>query len=921
MNPSHRRYLVNELIRGISDIGPQFESFGQRVMDYLVDEPLIHRGQNKKDFPVGHTIDTYSQSGEIAAEYSADEKYFDVPLKKLFSDYRHIRSNHPQAKTIYLLSAQECGPKLATQLTNIGNRLAKRKGITVKVYDSRRIAEFIVDELLLNDDAVDNLASLLAPLQRVRDEYAATNLVPAQSESYVRQNDVINEITSQIRRDRVVTIAGVSGSGKSENAVAVSKEMASEFEIVIWVVATDLRDLAELQGLEVERRGRRVNIDTLLKQRSCFLILDDLRTPLTKEQLQRHTDARSAVLVTRQIAEEGDYRIPDLDDESALKILQSGIASECPSHVLEKVHATAAGHALTLRLMNAGVRASSWEDLYHDCDAIGEYRDEERVQRLADRLLGRLRGSLERELALFLWTGSDRVDRSFARRAIAPVGLRKLEGSCLVSADRHDVVRLHEVIWSALRSSGIPVHRYETHLSQSMESHIEHLAFVPGEALNFLNFCQIHKAHLQQLLSVNPKRSTCLYCLAHAWLDDEIDSTILPDPKELSTDLETGAVRQDIDVSAFCEVLECHYRRDKLDHGFEVAREKLGNRIPLYSKVAESKTISERGRRTVLHHKAKALRNLKLYDEATELAESVAAAYNSPATDLLLARLLLYGDVASVERGRTLLLKILDDAKTKPEEAEISVVLASIETLGWGLLNKAIPNALPEALEQYGKLVAEFIMSSAARGFDQAFVSFANIGRALRYHDESLFVEVLKSLGTVRPEDARDDKERGAWGSIFLSASDARSIENTQEYAQLALNFFDALSNQNDFILQQKGHALCSLSRYEDAREVLQPLVVRTPNPWNRYWLAKALGELGDLDTAIAMIDEALDEPKAVKFKAALYERRFDLRSKRGDAGAIEDLQNAHIACVDDKYRGALAKRLNELRSRLNVND
>ena len=93
MNPSHRRYLVNELIRGISDIGPQFESFGQRVMDHLVKEPLIHRGQNKKDFPVGHTIDSYSQSGEIAAEYSADEKYFEMPLKNAVRNFlRNLRT-------------------------------------------------------------------------------------------------------------------------------------------------------------------------------------------------------------------------------------------------------------------------------------------------------------------------------------------------------------------------------------------------------------------------------------------------------------------------------------------------------------------------------------------------------------------------------------------------------------------------------------------------------------------------------------------------------------------------------------------------------------------------------------------------------------------------------------------------------------
>lgn len=913
MNSIHRTYLVNELIRGIAAIGPQFEQFGQRVTNYLIDLPLIHRGLNAQGHPVGNTIDSYSANGEIAAEYSAEKNYFQKPFKKLIGDLQHVCKNHPQAERIYLLSAQECGPKLGTRLTNIRAWLERRKGITVEVYDARRIAEFVVDDLLLNDEAIQILSPLLAPLERVRNEYAVTNLVPAQNENYLRQDAIVNDISDQIRKHRVAAIAGVSGSGKSETAVAVATDLAEEFEIVIWAVATDLQDLVELRGWDVERRGRRVNIDTLLKERSCLLVLDDLRLSLTLEQLKEHTNAKSAILVTRQQFHERDYRIVDLNDADASQILQHGIATPCPPEVLAKVRETAAGHPLTLRLMNAGVKQSSWGDLYADCDAIAEYQDAQRVQRFADRMLGRLRQSSERELALFLWLGAARIDRSFARRVLAPVGLRKLEAACLLSADRPDVVRLHEVVWSALRGSGIPIYRYETEFATGMETHIEQLAFIPGETLNFFNYCQLHQRHLYELLKQNPRRSTCLYCLAHAWSDEEIDVALLPDPKELCSAIQTGSTLEDIDISAFCELLECLYRRDKIDHGIDVAREKLAGRLDLYSKAADSKGLSAYGRRTALHHKAKALRNLRRFDEATQLGESIAAQYHSSATNLLLARLLLYGDKAAVERARSLLLQILDDAKTAPDKAEISVVLASIETLGWGLLTKAIPNALAEALAVYGELVADYITSSAARGFDQAFVSFAAIARALRYHDEDTFLRVLQSLGRVRPEDARDDKERAAWGHIFLSASEARSIDKPKEYLGLALEFYDALKDPEPFIRQQKGHALCRLSRFDEARAVLQPLVDEQPNPWNRYWLSKVLANSKEFDRAIALIDDALAEPKAAKFKAALFEQRFEIRKARADADAIDDLRKAHEACLDGKYKGALAKKLAEL--------
>lgn len=910
MNPIHRTYLANELIRGIATIGPQFELFGQKVANYLIDEPLIHRGLNAQGHPVGNTIDSYSANGDIAAEYSAEQSYFQKPFKKLIGDYQHVRANHPQATQVYLLSAQQCGPKLGTRLTNIRARIQLRNHIIVEVYDARRIAEFIVDSLLLNDEAIQTLSPLLAPLERVRNEYAVTNLVPTQNENYLRQAAIINDVSDQIRKQRVAAIAGVSGSGKSETSVAVATDLAGEFEIVIWVVATDLQDLVELCGLDVERRGRRVNVDTLLKERSCLLVLDDLRLPLTLEQLKGHTNAKSAILVTRQQFHDGDYRIADLNDGDASKILQHDIATPCPPEVLAKVRETVAGHPLTLRLMNAGVKQSSWKDLYADCDAIAEYQDAQRVQRFADRLLGRLRSSLERELALFLWSGAARIDRSFARRVLSPVGIRKLEAACMLSADRQDVVRLHEVVWSALKGSGIPIHRHETAFATGMETHIEQLAFIPGEALNFLNFCQLHQRHLHELLKQNPRRSTCLYCLTHAWSDEEIDVALLPDPKELCSAIQTGATREDIDISAFCELLECLYRRDKIDHGIDVARDKLAVRLDLYSKAADSNGVSAYGRRTALHHKAKALRNLRRFDEATNLGELIAAQDYSPATNLLLARLLLYGDVAAVERARSLLLRILDDAKTAPDKAEISVVLASIETLGWGLLKKAIPNALADALTEYGELVADYITSSAARGFDQAFVSFAAIGRALRYYDEDAFLRVLRSLGRVRPEDARDDKERAAWGNIFLSASEARTIDKSQEYLGLALEFYDSLKAPDPFIRQQQGHALCRLLRFNDARAVLEPLVAEQPNPWNRYWLSVALADNNEFDRAIALIDDALVEPKAANFKAALFEQRFDLRKARGDVDAIDDLRKAQDACVDGKHKGAISRKL-----------
>jgi hypothetical protein len=185
MSASHRNYLINELVKGFETIGPGFEAFGTRLVDYLVNNKMQHRGLNIQGHPVGHTVDSVSETGEVAAEYSAKTDYFNAPFKKIFKDLRHSRNFHTQTKRILLLSSQECGPMAHTRLINLRSRVKKCMQLDMEIYDSRKQAEFIFDHLLLNDSAVDALAPYLAPLEKVRNEFAATNLVPQLTDGYL----------------------------------------------------------------------------------------------------------------------------------------------------------------------------------------------------------------------------------------------------------------------------------------------------------------------------------------------------------------------------------------------------------------------------------------------------------------------------------------------------------------------------------------------------------------------------------------------------------------------------------------------------------------------------------------------------------------------------------------------------------------
>jgi hypothetical protein len=114
MTPAFRQYLINELIHGIGSIGQHFEAFGQRLVDFVVDVPMKHRGLNSEGQPVGHAVDSVSEAGDVVAEYSAEKDYFNRPYSKIRKDWRHAVALHPQVRRILLISGREAGPKAMT---------------------------------------------------------------------------------------------------------------------------------------------------------------------------------------------------------------------------------------------------------------------------------------------------------------------------------------------------------------------------------------------------------------------------------------------------------------------------------------------------------------------------------------------------------------------------------------------------------------------------------------------------------------------------------------------------------------------------------------------------------------------------------------------------------------------------------------
>ncbi len=125
-----------------------------------------------------------------------------------------------------------------------------------------------------------NLPNTFPPLRSV-DEFP--NNLPSQLTSFVGRDSEIDEIKASLQRDRLVTLVGSAGVGKTRCAIQVGAEVLAEFEEGVWLV--ELASISDpghvtaviAQSLKLAGESSRPLIETILARlsRGRFLIILD----------------------------------------------------------------------------------------------------------------------------------------------------------------------------------------------------------------------------------------------------------------------------------------------------------------------------------------------------------------------------------------------------------------------------------------------------------------------------------------------------------------------------------------------------------------------------------------------------------------------------------------------------------------------
>lgn len=898
MNPKRRAALIDRLAESIGYIGPDFERFGGLFLEFVLGLPINNQGLNLVGYPVSGVIDSVGDDDRLVAEYSDIEDYFVGSMPKAESDLTKALHRKSTAEVVFLLSGRRRAPKNAQAFETRVRAWPTMVRKALHLWGAEEIAARLVDELLFDDRAVEQLARFVPEFERIHDEEAASHAVPAPDRQQLVRSDVDAEIARRLESSKCIAITGIGGLGKSAAAAAFAIKHREDFNLTIWLDPGEISRPEDLASVPLRRGGDLRNVAFLLKTRACLLVVDDAAPGISVDGLANLCGPKSRIIVTQRIASPGSFDLPFFSKTEARSMLEHA-GPDYPEPVFDVVWNTAGGHALSLGLISAVVRNGvSWPDVALDCGSIGAF-DDTRGQLLADRLLGRLRHSLGRELSVFAWSGSSVCPADFLESEIDPHGVRKLRGNCLTAFDRNDVIRLHDIVFASLDEGWCKPDR-RARLDAVLETFLISAAAQPD--LRLLTTARHLRRKLEELVRSGFRNPAFRYALLQAWDPADLVPELVGDP---SADADAIDLPQPLAVMAVIEAIEQLFLHEKSESQ-AIATTKLRERLEIFDRLAALPKLSELERAQVTHHKAKALKRLGERDAAAELFETVLEG-PVPMDEARLQLIDLYrGDHSKEQRSVTLVDEMLGRMATKRDVA-YSVFLGIIERLPRGPARWR-----DDLIIRHSGAIERAITEAAYAGVQQALAAFSALGRYISTEHPSLFVKIFGQLSEPDLVSFQTDSERFYWAEILCEAARLPGAD-AGALRERALLLYEAEVRPQPFHIQRRAELLLDMGRAAEA----EPLLRERPDDldrseWIQRLLARARLSQGFPDEALGWIDRALSRLAGEHFRAEFLELRFEIRRALGDEGAAEDLETAISTSLKDGEKSRLRAKLAE---------
>lgn len=905
MNDELFRRFVRDLVEDLQQVsGASLEKLFKPLWDKMAGAPVQANGLNLEGAPTSGALDALWPDGS-AAEASSDKDFFKTKEKKLRHDIRHVRRTAPHIRHLRMFSTRLAGPEARTRQEIRRARYAAR-GFIIDVNAGQDIAEYIVRDCLSDDVLIKRIAPILPNLQRITEQFAASQRLPDLDPSFKGRDAEISEIMARLGTERCVVISGLGGIGKTELACAVAHAIQDGYEQVIWTDATSLERAAQLSAFDVRSNGYELNILGILRSQSALVILDNVLVDLDLSALSTYCGPKSNIVLTSQAKwGHSPLSLGELKRPDALAILSAGATTPCPPSVVDQVLGAVGAHPLVLRILNRLVIETGlpWDEIVKECAYLPEAIDERR-QTVAQRIVRRNLPALGAHLAPFVWARVSSLDAGFAKHLLGRIGLTALERWAFLARGQSDTVRLHDIVLAcaiALRAE-LPIDGPA--LRVQLEGYLR--STIDPKGVDFIRVARRHGGLIARLLAEAPQPGILRYAYLHSAAARDLAPALVGDPAADVASGRAGPTREW--VLSVVEAIESSYRYTR-DHGEkEKAKKKLEQQLSLFDLLKGTPGIDEQSVITIRHHQAKSLLKLGKVEQAKHEFEAIVADGDGVFSSRLQLARLLEDDP---KRAKTLIFEIMEAEEQTPGTVQISTLIETLATLRLRHLH----GFNQEMTKRFGSFMAQVIKAAAWSGEAQPVRAFAAVGPDWSYTRPALFQEVFEEIELGSPASAEDDDERVAVGRIYVAARKmylrlGMTTEATIALAR-ALEFFAALGSIGPFAAVHYADALLLAENPHKACEILDLVPEKKRDAFWHLRRAEALGQTGGTH-AIDYIDRGIALVKLPKFRATFLAAKAELLRATDRSEAVTILREAIAACEDDQYRNELQLRLDK---------
>lgn len=901
-----KREIVKEIIKDLETLDSvKFEDLAHAFIQQKEGIRLDHRGINRDGRPVGYTVDSLSDVFSVVGEYSVEKDYFSKTGDKIPNDIQHIKKVSNNVKRAYLISNQIAEN---TEINHWQNTFCAET-FEIVLMDGKRLAEEIFD--LLNDkpNIIVHFHEYLPNMNELMMMFGA-NMLPEQDDGYVRDDRVFNDFCSNLDKQQITIVYGLSGSGKSQLTIDYATFVSNQYDCIYWINSKDVNNADSLSNVYIKRFGKSINLESVIQNTKTLLIIDGFDAEFSDELVDgviHKLTSDSKIIITSINMPHTVHALlpmPQYGEDILEKILLNGlngtdVDKEKVGQIINKIKS----HPFSLKLINGCVRCGdfSFENICPELSQI----EIGNSQTIVEKIFRYLNITIKASLSVIAFFKQKSFDQLFLEDLVGLAQVNNLKRRSLISLDvKSKSYNIHDIAYHLLPTA-VDTCNEEDVLNKSIDLAIK---YDSNCMYNFFKVAYILVPIIMKKYGakdIKPGRES--FILLKTELKNDYIKTVI----EILVSYDIKEVVDFIEIRSIIEAYERNFlilseeNKTRIRDEFQVKLQQM-----------LATTDNNEVKALLNHHLGKNYRALKRNEESIKCLEEANKLKESSSTTLQLARsyMTLYKEKKEdvwLEKAKG---KMVDLEKMILENNDISttISLSFIEDLKQ---YKELSETFYSYVDNV-KLVASQIIQSAANGYTQSWNAFIPFSRAVYYHHASILLEVTPYL--IIPSFVGNTTKE----LINISECYKQSVKASKEigsesekYKKLSIIYlkkinFEDMLHLNSFDKTTISETMCMFGTDEDtnkAIELLNSLLPEEENAFTFQKKARCQFKCKKYSEALDSANEAVERSKKTKYYSTMLELKANvLHALSRESEALKALCDAIHNCLDDKYKKRL---------------